>query len=310
MQNTFTAPQRLRFGDRVRIVSPASPPDPRMVEQGARVIESWGLRPELGAHVFDRHGHFLAGRDEDRLADCNDALRDPGVRAILTTRGGKGAYRIAHALDFGAAAADPKPLIGYSDITILHLALWRNCRVAGLHGPYAAWDREHYGRGAAERLREALMEPRALTVHRDPQEITSKVVIEGKASGILLGGNLSMIGRSVGWCCPSFAGGILLLEAIDTFIGQIDATLTQLRRSGCLDGLKGVAVGQFIRSAEPKPGKWSAIDVLYDQLAPLGVPVLGGLPVGHGPNPLTVPLGTMATLDTTAGTLTVEPALR
>jgi muramoyltetrapeptide carboxypeptidase len=125
-----------------------------------------------------------------------------------------------------------------------------------------------------------------------------------------MGGNLNMLGRSVGWACPSFAGAILLIEAVDTFIGQIDGTLTQLRRSGYLDGLKGVAVGQFIRSAEPKPGKWSVIDVLYDQLGELGVPILGGLPIGHGPHPLTVPLGTMATLDTTAGTLTIEPGVR
>jgi muramoyltetrapeptide carboxypeptidase len=101
-----------------------------------------------------------------------------------------------------------------------------------------------------------------------------------------------------------------LIEAVDTFIGQIDGTLTQLRRSGCLDGLRGVAVGQFIRSAEPKPGKWSVVDVLYDQLAELGVPVLGGFPIGHGPHPLTVPLGTMATLDTMACTLTIEPGVR
>src|SRR5262249_61831838 len=119
----------------------------------------------------------------------------------------------------------------------------------------------------------------------------------------------AMIGRSVGWACPSFAGAILLIEAVDMFIGQIDSTLTQLKRSGCLDGLRGVAIGQFIRSAEPKPGKWSAIDVLYDQLQELGVPVLGGLPIGHGPDALTVPIGTLATLDTKARALTIEPGV-
>jgi muramoyltetrapeptide carboxypeptidase len=265
---------------------------------------------EIGTHVFNRHGHYLAGSDEDRLADINDALRDPGVRAIFSTTGGKGAYRIAHALDFAAAARDPKPLIGYSDITILHLALWRQSRVAGFHGPYVGWDREYYGADAADQLRRALMEPEPLPARQDPREITAEVVIEGTAKGILMGGNLNMIGRGVGWACPSFADSILLIEAADTFIGGIDGTLTQLRRSGCLDGVKGVAVGQFIRSAEPTPGMWSAIDVLYDQLGNLGVPVLGGLPIGHGPYPLTVPLGTMATLDTRARTLTVERGVR
>jgi muramoyltetrapeptide carboxypeptidase len=303
-------PPRLRPGDRVRFVSPASTPDRANVAHGARMMEGWGLKVEIGDHVFDRNGHFLAGRDEDRLADFNDALRDPGVRAIFTTRGGKGAYRIAHALDFAAALRDPKPLIGYSDITILHLALWRQCRVAGFHGPHADWDRAYYGDDAADRLRRALMKPDPITIRQDPRELTAKVVVEGAATGTLMGGNLSMLGRSVGWACPSFAGAILLIEAVDTFIGQIDGTLTQLRRSGCLDGLKGVAVGQFIRSAEPKPRKWSVIDVLYDQLGELGVPILGGLPIGHGPHPPTVPLGTMATLDTMAGTLTIEPGVR
>lgn len=299
----MAVPPRLRPGDRVRLVSPASTPDRDAVERGAAMLESWGLRVELGAHVFDRFGHFLAGRDEDRLADINEALRDPGVRAIFTTRGGKGSYRIAHALDFAAAARDPKPLIGFSDITILHLALWRESRLAGFHAPYAGGD-------GSDQLRHALMDPQTVTIRRDPREITAKVVIDGAASGILMGGNLNMIGRAVGWVCPSFCDAILLIEAVDTFIGQIDSTLTQLRRSGCLEGLRGVAVGQFIRSAEPKPGKWSMIDVLYDQLGELGVPVLGGLPIGHGEHPPTVPLGTMATLDTAAGTLTVEPAVR
>lgn len=310
MPETILKAPRLKVGDRVRFVSPASIPDRKKVAVGANLLEGWGLNVEFGDHIFDKYGHFLAGKDEDRLADLNDALRDPGVRAIFTTRGGKGSYRIAHALDFAAVRNDPKPLIGYSDITILHLALWQQCRVAAFHGPHTEWDKEYYGDDAASRLRSALMKPETLVVHQDPDEITADVVIDGTTSGILMGGNLGMIGKAVGWVCPSFAGAILLIEAIDTFIGGIDGVLTQLRRSGCLEGLKGVAVGQFIRSGERRRGKWSAIDVLYDHFRELGVPVLGGLPIGHGPHPLTVPLGTMATLDTAARTLTIEPGLR
>ena len=153
------------------------------------------------------------------------------------------------------------------------------------------------------------MDPEDLVIYQEASEITAKVTIPGKATGVLMGGNLNMIGRAIGWACPSFADAILLLEAVDTEIGQIDAVLTQLRRAGCIDGLKGVAVGQFIRSADPKPGKWSLIDVLYDHFSAWGVPVLGGLPIGHGPHPPTVPLGTMAALDTAPGTLTIEPGL-
>ena len=276
---------------------------------GVRLLEGWGLKAEVGAHALDRHGHFLAGKDDDRLSDWNDAVRDPGVRAIFTTRGGKGSYRIAHAIDFEAARRDPKPWIGFSDITILHLASWHHCRVPSFHGPHLAWEEAYYGPASAGSMRRALMEPETVIIRQDPSELTAEVVIPGAASGILLGGSLGVIGRAVGWACPGFAGAILFLEAIDTEIGQIDSVLTQLRRSGLLDGLKGVAIGQFIRSAEPKPGKWSAIDVLCDHFSALGVPVLGGLPVGHGPHPPTIPLGTMAALDTAASTLTIAPGV-
>jgi muramoyltetrapeptide carboxypeptidase len=301
---------RLRPGDRIRIVSPSSPPDRRDVERAASVLESWGLRVEFGQHAFDRFGHFLAGRDQDRLADFNDALHDPGVRAIFTTRGGKGSYRIAHALDFESCLKDPKPLIGFSDTTSLHLALWNKSRVAGFHGPHIAESSHFFPKDSARQLRRALMEPEEQVVHQDRHESSAVVTIQGAtATGILVGGGLPSIARAVGWSCPSFAGAILFIETIDTFIGQIDGALTQLRCSGCLKGLKGVAVGQFIRSAEPKRGKWSFIDVLLDQLGDLGVPVLGGLPIGHGPSPPTIPLGTLATLDTASRTLTIEPGV-
>jgi muramoyltetrapeptide carboxypeptidase len=153
------------------------------------------------------------------------------------------------------------------------------------------------------------MEPRPITIYQDEAEITAKVVLRGAARGILIGGSLCMIARAIGWACPNLADAILFLEAVDTPIGAIDATLTQLRRAGYTNGLKGVAVGQFICSAERKPGIWTVIDVLYDHFSAWGVPVLGGLPVGHGPNPPTIPLGTMATLDTAARTLTIEPGI-
>jgi muramoyltetrapeptide carboxypeptidase len=154
------------------------------------------------------------------------------------------------------------------------------------------------------------MEPESITIHQDPSEVAANIVVQGAATGVLMGGNLSMLGTAVGWACPSFAGSILLIEDVDKQIGRIDSTLTQLVRCGCLDGLKGVAVGQFIRCAEPKAGKWSIVDVLRDQLCALGVPVLGGLPIGHGPHPPTIPLGTRARLDSVARTLTIEPGVQ
>lgn len=111
-------PARLAAGDRVRLVSPASYPDEAGVEKSVRILERWGLVAEVAEHALARYG-YMAGRDSDRLADLNDAFRDPGVRAVITTRGGAGAYRIADELDFGAVGMAPKPVMGFSDITYI-----------------------------------------------------------------------------------------------------------------------------------------------------------------------------------------------
>src|SRR5262245_50599691 len=184
-----TRSPRLNPGDRVRIVSPASPPSRDFVARGVELLTSWGLRVELGEHVFDQWG-YMAGRDEDRAADLNRAFRDPGVRAIIATRGGKGAYRIVDDLDIDAVRRDPKPVVGFSDITHIHLALWARSRLATLHGPFANWSDDWSGPASAEALRRALMTTDTIVVHRDPSEVTAAVTVDGTATGILIGGNL------------------------------------------------------------------------------------------------------------------------
>lgn len=131
-------PPRLQPGDRVKFVSPASTPSPEGVEKCVAILEGWGLCVELGRHIYDQHG-YLAGTDTDRAADINEALEDQNIRAIFSTTGGKGAYRIADKLNFKAALGDPKPIIGFSEITILHLALLAHCNIAGIHGPLVSW---------------------------------------------------------------------------------------------------------------------------------------------------------------------------
>ncbi|GAA5198199.1 LD-carboxypeptidase [Rugosimonospora acidiphila] len=300
-------------GDRVRIVSPACPPGRDGVARGAQLLTSWGLQVELGEHVFDRWG-YMAGRDEDRAADLNAALRDPGVRAIVASTGGKGAYRIVDDIDFEAARRDPKPLVGFSDITHIHLALWARCGLASLHGPFANWSDEWCGPTSAEALRRALMTDEPIVLHRDPNEVTAAVTVDGLATGILVGGNLDAIRTEAGAGLPNLRGAILFLEhQKGTGLGEVDRALTQLTRSGALDGLSGIALGQFLRfeecDSDPSLGGWRIKDVLRDRLTHLGVPVLGGLPIGHGHHPPTLPLGTRATIDTAAGTLSVEPAV-
>ncbi|MET7338384.1 LD-carboxypeptidase [Nonomuraea sp. NPDC005650] len=311
--DTLRSP-RLKPGDRVRVLSPASPPAPELVAVGVELLTSWGLRVELGEHVFDQWG-YMAGRDEDRVSDLNDAFRDPGVRAVFATRGGKGAYRVVDDLDFDALVRDPKPVIGFSDITHLHLAVWRHCRLAGLHGPFVNWNASVVGPGSAEALRRALTTTGPVTVRRDPAEVTAQVGVAGTATGTLIGGNMSAVRTQVGAGLPSLEGAILFLEDNrGTGLGEVDRTLTQLSRSGALDGVRGIALGQFLGfekdDGDPALGGWGVVDVLRDHLDRLGVPILGGLPAGHGHNPPTIPIGTEATIDTAAGTLTVQAAVR
>ncbi len=266
-------------------------------------LEKLGLRAELGRHVFDKIG-YLAGRDEDRLADLNDAINNPAVRAVIATRGGKGAYRIADGLDFSAIRADPKLLIGFSEMTILHLALWRHAGVPGIHG--ACWDPERFGETSARSFRRAILTAEPVAIRSVADEPTAALTTRGHAQGILLGGNLDMIAAAAGWVLPDLEGAILLIEDIEKGLGHIDRHLTRLLKTGCLNGVRGIAIGQF--TGFKQAGGWSVIDVLRDRLAPLGVPLLGGLPLGHGRNALAVPIGAKALLDANRGTLEIEPA--
>jgi muramoyltetrapeptide carboxypeptidase len=302
----------LQPGDRVCIVSPASPPSRDGVAAGVEMLSSWGLDVVVAPHAFDEHGGFLAGSDENRACDLNDAFRDPMVRAVFASRGGKGAYRIVDRIDFGAVRADPKLLVGFSEITILHLAVLQRSRVPGIHGPMVDWNADFFGRSSADALRRAVMTSDAIEVASDADEPTSVLTTRGRASGPLIGGNLDMLRTAHGSYLPGLAGAILFIEdAVGDEIGRVDRSLHQLRNAGLLTDVAGVAVGRFgAGETVRRPGRWTVTDVVHDQLARLGVPVLGGLPLGHGPHPATVPMGTMATLDADAGTLTVDAAAR
>ena len=293
---------RLQQGDRVRLISPASFPDREWLSTEVRILESWGLVVEVGEHALDQWG-YMAGRDEDRLADLNDAFRDPGVRAIVTTRGGAGAYRIVDGIDFAAVRADPKPLVGFSDVTNLHVALWEGAGLAGVHGCID-------GERAITSVRALLMGGEGVTLHRDPEALTAAVEVAGHANARLLGGNLRAVAGFVGTGLLNLDGAILLLEDERTRgLGQVDRELNQLRRSGALNRIAGIALGRCPGFEGYEDRGWTLLDVLQDQLCGLGVPVLGGLNVGHVLSPLAVPLGPQAVLDVAAGTLTVQPCV-
>jgi muramoyltetrapeptide carboxypeptidase len=289
---------RLRAGDRVRVVSPASFPSEEWAAQVMATLTGWGLRPELGRHALDRHG-FMAGTDADRLADLNDALRDPGVRAIVAAMGGAGAYRIVDGLDLSAVRADPKPIVGFSDITNLHVALWAATGLSGVHGSVGTGGRTD------ESCRRLLFEAVPVTVHAGPSPVT----VAGRASGVLVGGNAGAVSNFVGAGLPRLDGVILCLEGPQN--PHFDRMLWGMRRAGLLDGIRGFAIGDLtgLDPSVADPGPDQAVAVIRERLGGLGVPVLGGLPFGHRDDQVCLPMGVPATLDAGAGTLTAESAV-
>jgi muramoyltetrapeptide carboxypeptidase len=302
-------PPRLRAGDMVTVIAPASAWHNRSeLLRGVAALEGWGLRVRLGDHVNDRHG-YLAGRDEDRAADLHAALGDPDSRAVICLQGGFGSPRLIPQLDEALFAANPKAICGYSDITTLHLAAARFGNVISFYSNGAS------GVGASdvtdfskESLRRALFseEPYGI-VGPNPDDPYVRCVVGGRATGRLAGGCAGLLASAIGTRIqPDLRGRIVILEEIEVEGYILDGILTHLRNAGLLDGVAGIVVGDVKTTWSGGIGELSAEDIVEEVLGPLGAPLIFGLPVGHGKHHATVPLGALATLDADAGRLVVE----
>jgi muramoyltetrapeptide carboxypeptidase len=299
-------PKRLRADDLVALVAPAGATRQRQADSAAAILAGWGLRVRLGRHALGRHT-YLAGTDEERLADLNDALRDPEIRGVICLRGGYGSQRIVDDVDYAAARADPKVVMGFSDITALHVALWCEAGLATVHGPTGANLNASPDSMTTATAHRAVMTADPVTVSADHTESTFGVRVAGRAEGTLLGGNVTMLAATAGTRHKlDLTGAILLIEAMSEETYRLDRVLVQLKRSGWFDGLAGVALGQFTDCEEEDPGP-TVPEILLDHFGELGIPVLGGLPVGHGDQQTAVALGVPAVLDAGTGTLTVQP---
>lgn len=304
-------PKKLVPGDLVVVPAPGGPSNATAVGRGIAILESWGLRVELTEHALDTFG-YLSAPDADRLADLNYALAHPEAKALMTVRGGYGTTRIIDDADIEALEDFPKLVIGYSDITALHLAIAQRTGLPSLHSPMMAWSSNNTD-ATAESLRKAVMTADPVVLKQDETVPTFDVTIPGKATGRLLGGNLSLMAAEPDlshW--PDLDGAILFIEEVDEARYRVDNMLTRLLRAGHFDNLAGIAVGQFELDPDDEftEGEWTMSEVLMDRFGDLGVPILGGLRVGHGLDPRVLPLNTQATLDAGAGTLTVQPAVR
>ncbi|GLW08298.1 putative carboxypeptidase [Microtetraspora sp. NBRC 13810] len=295
MDEGLRTPRSLKPGDRVAVVAPSGPVEPDTLERGVAVLTGMGLEVSLGAHVMRREG-YLAGFDAERAADLAGAWCDPSVAAVVCARGGYGASRLLGLLDWDAmAAAEPKILLGSSDITALHQAFALRLGVASCFGPMPGNDVLGGAGGPEPRSLASLRA--ALTA--GPEPVTGdRVLVPGRARAPLTGGNLSLLAALCGTpYAPRFAGRIAFLEDVGEQPYRIDRMLTQLLQAGAFDGVAGVALGSWVDCGDPMP-------VLADRLVPLGVPVLAGLPVGHGSPQQSVWLGGLGVIDTESCSLT------
>ena len=291
------------------VVAPANPWENRSEYlRAVEALERWDLRVRPGAHVNERHG-YLAGRDEDRAADLNAAFADPDVRAVFCLQGGYGSQRIVPLLDRDTIAANPKALCGYSDITTLHLALQAWSQTISFYSLGAkgvgAPDTTDFSR---ESLRRALFSDGPYgEVPRNPDDPYVRPICGGTARGRLTGGCLTLVARTLGTPIEiDTRDRILVLEDVDIETYAIDSLLTQLRDAGKLEEAAGIVFGETKAKYSGNAQELSLEDVLEELLQPLAVPVIHGLPFGHGKHHATVPLGAQAILDGDAGTLTVD----
>jgi muramoyltetrapeptide carboxypeptidase len=294
-------PPHLAPGARVGFIAPSGPlRESTELEQAMQNARALGWEPVLGRYVLDRDG-YLAGSDEHRVADLNQFAADDTIDAIWCLRGGYGAMRLLDRIDYDAWRRRPRALIGYSDITALHSAIGPRADLVTFHGPTARAEltlptRESFAGAMTNVYDETVIASGGMTpLHA------------GRARGRLIGGNLALVAALLGtpyaW---EFDEAILVLEDVSESVYRTDRMLTQLRLSGALTRIAGLAFGSFTDIPDEPTNADRGIDrVLREFGERVGVPCVMDFPIGHVPDHVTLPLGAIAELDADAGSLTI-----
>ena len=305
-------PPKLQMGDLIGLITPASPVfEPSEVRQGVNALQKLGFRVQVGKKVGSKWG-YLAGSDQERAQDLMDMFMDDEVRAIVALRGGYGTVRLLPYLDYDEIRKHPKILLGYSDITSLHLAIHKLAGIVTYHGPVALSTFNEYSTryvlktltqtepvGEIEDAPEAL----PLTLPAQKQETV--------ATGPLVGGNLTLITATLGTQYEiDTEGKIFFLEEVGEEPYSIDRMLTQLQQAGKLRQAKGIILDRCAKCqpAEYKPAFYNTLsveEIIQDRLGDLGVPVLYGLSLGHVADKPVLPLGIMASVDFSRGKIAI-----
>lgn len=311
-QSSILLPKRLSAGDTIGIVSPSSAIfDSEPYTIAVETMQAMGLKVKLGEHVKGRYGH-LAGTDEERAAEFNAMFRDPEIDAVIALRGGSGAARLLDLIDYTAIAANPKIFIGYSDITALHLAIYEKTGLVTFHGPLAVSTWNQYAYDHFQRLlfgAEAIHWKNPTGKGGQLAQTSNRVrtINPGKAKGILLGGNLSVLTGIMGseYFPEDWKNKILYLEDVGEAIYAVDRMMSQLKLGRVLDQISGFVFGKCT-DCDPKGSGYGSLtleEVIDFYIKPLGIPAYSGAMIGHINDNWTIPNGVEAEIDATAGTL-------
>lgn len=312
-------PEGLREGSTIAVIAPASGVHRGEELDAAAALQNLGFKVKLGKHLNRSFG-YLSAPDEQRAEELMGFVRDPEVDCIMAVRGGYGVMRILPMIDFSLIRANPKIIIGYSDITALVNPVYQLAGVIAFHGPMASSSFDKY---SLDSFRRTLMSGSPAGTFGESDEFKGSVfsearastIVPGRAQGRLVGGNLSLVGAMMGtpWEID-LAGKILFLEEVHEEPYRVDRMLTQLAISGKLATCAGVALGRFTKCEAPRSGGEFNLSLSIEQvvrgiLEPLKIPTMYGLSVGHITSKLTVPVGGLATLDASAKTITIDEAV-
>jgi len=273
-------PPYLQPGDTIALVCPAGYMAPERAQTCIETLRCWGYTVQTGKTMNSHSENYFSGSDEERLADLQQALDDPAIKAILCGRGGYGLSRIIDRIDFSSFEKNPKWIIGFSDITILHAHIYTNYKTVSLHAPMAGAFNEGGADGVYIASLRAAMEGGKANYFCDEHPLNRT----GRATGPLVGGNLSLLAHLCGTVSEvKTKGRILFLEDVGEYLYNVDRMLHQLKRNGRLEKLAGLVVGGFTEMKDTtRPFGQTVYEIIRDIVKEYDYPVCYGFPVSHG----------------------------
>lgn len=306
-------PKKLQKGDLIGIISPASSiDDPSKIDKGVSYLENLGYRVILGKNVGKYKG-YLAGDDNERLADFHAMFENKNVKAIFCLRGGYGASRLLDKIDYKIIKSHPKIFVGYSDISSLQLAMFYKTGLITFAGPMVGIDfYDEVSPFTAEMFWKLLTSTKKFGKIENPEDENILALNRGSASGKIVGGNLSVITALIGTdYFPGLKDNILFIEEIGELPYKIDRMFNQYRLSNMFKGLKGIIIGSFIDCQEPDPEKRTLTlgEVISDYFSRMKLPVVYNFRHGHLKDNITVPVGANVKLNASRNLVEITEAV-